>query len=127
VLTLSIRNPRTFWSHIQRAQTTNSPLECEYQANANGNVLNVWVGTYATGELEIQVLLPLSTYPPLSSRAVVSIEDGSEPWLGSVSPKHPMSSPDAFIPVSVITSKTRRDAHPAAADTFPFAPCFHTR
>lgn len=42
--------------------------------------------TYATGELDIHVLLPLITNPPSTSVAVVSILPGSEPWLGSVNP-----------------------------------------
>ena len=35
--------------------------------------------TYATGALEIQVLLPLRMNPPSTSSAVVSIPAGSEP------------------------------------------------
>ena len=55
----------------------------------------------ATGALEIQVFDPLSVYPSLVLTAVVSIEDGSEPWLGSVKPyTHSVSSLlfDAFEP-----------------------------
>jgi len=40
----------------------------------------------ATGALVIQVLLPLITQPSSVCVAVVSIEDGSEPWFGSVKP-----------------------------------------
>ena len=42
--------------------------------------------TSATGALEIHVLLPFRVQPSLVRVAVVSIEDGSEPWFGSVKP-----------------------------------------
>ena len=42
--------------------------------------------TSATGALEIHVLLPFSVHPSFVLVAVVSMEDGSEPWLGSVRP-----------------------------------------
>lgn len=46
----------------------------------------------ATGALEIQVLLPLRTQPSDVLVAVVSIEEGSEPWLGSVRPYYTKSA-----------------------------------
>ena len=42
--------------------------------------------THATGAFDIHVLLPLSTNPPSTSSATVSIPAGSEPWFGSVKP-----------------------------------------
>ena len=49
--------------------------------------------TSAMGELEIQVLAPLRRKPPGTACARVAMLPGSEPWLGSVSPKQPMASP----------------------------------
>src|SRR5262245_66188838 len=37
----------------------------------------------------IHLFVPLSTQPLSVGRARVSIPEGSEPWSGSVSPKHP--------------------------------------
>src|SRR4051812_42993344 len=51
--------------------------------------------TSAIGELEIHVLEPVRLYPPETRFARVCIEPGSEPWLGSVSPKQPIHSPVA--------------------------------
>mmetsp|Transcript_31908 Transcript_31908/g.92696 ORF Transcript_31908/g.92696 Transcript_31908/m.92696 type:complete len:264 (-) Transcript_31908:397-1188(-) len=52
--------------------------------------------TSAMGELVIQFLEPLSTQLPSAwRRARVSIDPGSEPWLGSVRPKQPTSRPAA--------------------------------
>jgi hypothetical protein len=43
------------------------------------------------GELVIHVFAPLSTNDPSAClRARVSMPAGSDPWFGSVSPKHPM-------------------------------------
>src|SRR5690625_2289871 len=53
--------------------------------------------TSAIGELVIQVLVPVSTYPPSTFLARVSMLPGSEPWLGSVSPKQPTHSPEASL------------------------------
>lgn len=44
----------------------------------------------------IHILRPLSTQSLPSRLAYVRIEAGSEPWSGSVSPKHPMTSPEAM-------------------------------
>ncbi len=53
--------------------------------------------TPATDPLVIHILRPLSTQSPPGSRlAYVRMEAGSEPWSGSVSPKHPMTSPAAM-------------------------------
>ncbi len=43
----------------------------------------------------IHIFAPLSTKPPSTFVAVVSIEPGSEPWFGSVSPKQPIISAEA--------------------------------
>ena len=47
----------------------------------------------AMGEFEIHILEPVRLYPPLTALARVTIEPGSEPWLGSVRPKQPIDSP----------------------------------
>lgn len=67
-LTFSIMKPRTLPllpSTTSRAQITK---------------------TSATGALEIHVLLPFNVHPSAVLVAVVSIEDGSDPWFGSVRP-----------------------------------------
>mmetsp|Transcript_18076 Transcript_18076/g.25277 ORF Transcript_18076/g.25277 Transcript_18076/m.25277 type:complete len:249 (+) Transcript_18076:179-925(+) len=51
--------------------------------------------TSAMGELVIQVLEPFRTHLFPFLTALVSMEPGSDPWLGSVRPKHPISSPVA--------------------------------
>src|SRR3954454_548870 len=53
--------------------------------------------TSAIGELEIQVLPPVSDGPPDTFFARVCTEPGSEPWLGSVRPKQPIHSPVASL------------------------------
>ena len=47
----------------------------------------------AIGELVIHILVPVSRNPPGTRSARVAIDPGSEPWSGSVSPKHPTISP----------------------------------
>src|SRR5207244_5031732 len=49
----------------------------------------------AMGELLIHVFAPVRTNPPLAFSARVTMEPGSEPWSGSVSPKQPTISPRA--------------------------------
>jgi hypothetical protein len=44
--------------------------------------------------LVIQSLVPFSTYSLPFLMARVAIEPGSDPWSGSVSPKHPSDCPD---------------------------------
>lgn len=44
------------------------------------------------GAFVIHVFWPLITHPPSFFVAVVSMLDGSEPWFGSVRPKHPRMS-----------------------------------
>eukprot|EP01139_Manchomonas_bermudensis_P019373 Amastigsp_a676681_878.p5 type:complete len:106 gc:universal Amastigsp_a676681_878:725-408(-) len=64
---------------------------------APSSVLAHTTAMSATGEFVIQVLAPVieNRLPPSIALAFVSIEPGSEPWFGSVSPKQPMSSPVA--------------------------------
>ena len=50
----------------------------------------------ATDPLVIQRLVPARTYSDPARRARVSIPPGSEPWSGSVSPKHPIARPAAI-------------------------------
>ena len=52
--------------------------------------------TSAIPPLVIHILVPLSTQSDPSRRALVRIDDGSDPESGSVSPKHPMTSPAAM-------------------------------
>ena len=57
--------------------------------------------TSATEPFVIHILVPSSTQslrssPGVSRRARVRIPPGSDPKSGSVSPKHPISSPDAM-------------------------------
>src|SRR5262245_25289874 len=58
---------------------------------------SVWAQTIATSAIEplvIHILAPLRIQSPEGScLAYVRIEPGSEPWSGSVRPKHPMTSP----------------------------------
>jgi len=49
----------------------------------------------ATGEFVIQVLLPFNMYTSSTILALVSMLAGSDPALGSVRPKAPISSPFA--------------------------------
>jgi hypothetical protein len=61
--------------------------------------LAVVAHTTATSAIEpfvIHILVPLSTQPPRSRRAVVRIPEGSLPESGSVSPKQPIASPAAI-------------------------------
>src|SRR5207244_9989518 len=51
--------------------------------------------TSAMEPLVIQSLVPFRTYASPCRRARVFIEPGSEPWSGSVRPKHPTFSPVA--------------------------------
>src|SRR5262245_40920156 len=53
--------------------------------------------TSAIGELEIHIFEPVRLYPPLTFFARVTIEPGSDPWLGSVRPKQPIHSPLASL------------------------------
>mmetsp|Transcript_44138 Transcript_44138/g.75098 ORF Transcript_44138/g.75098 Transcript_44138/m.75098 type:complete len:294 (+) Transcript_44138:184-1065(+) len=54
------------------------------------------MNTSAMGLLVIQFFEPLNLHDPSAwRRALVSIDPGSEPWFGSVRPKHPTSRPDA--------------------------------
>lgn len=80
--TFSSKNPRTFPSHLQRAQTTKRSLR-DVRKNSSFNESE---HTYATGAFEIHVFAPLRTKPPSTSSATVSIPAGSEPWFGSVNP-----------------------------------------
>ena len=48
------------------------------------------------GAFVIHILAPLRTYASPSWRAMVRMEPGSEPESGSVSPKHPITSPLAM-------------------------------
>ena len=45
----------------------------------------------AIGLLDIQFLEPLRIYPPFTFFALVCIEEGSDPWSGSVKPKQPIN------------------------------------
>ena len=49
------------------------------------------------GALVIHILAPLRMKPPSTGRARVIMLAGSEPWLGSVSPKQPTHSPVASL------------------------------
>src|SRR5215475_4843005 len=51
----------------------------------------------AIGALVIHILAPVSRNPPWTFSARVTIEPGSEPWSGSVSPKQPTISPLASL------------------------------
>ena len=54
------------------------------------------INTSATGAFVIQVLEPLSMYPPVTFLAVDFILPGSEPASGSVRPKQPIKLPLAI-------------------------------
>ena len=58
-------------------------------------VLAQMIETVACDPFVIHILVPFSTQPSLVSRAVVISPPGFEPKSGSVSPKHPISWPDA--------------------------------
>ena len=51
--------------------------------------------TSAMGAFEIHIFEPFSSNPPVTFFAFVVMEAGSEPEFASVSPKHPILSPDA--------------------------------
>ena len=53
------------------------------------------IETVACEPLVIHILAPLSSQPSLVSRAVVIMPPGFEPKSGSVSPKQPISAPEA--------------------------------
>ena len=60
---------------------------------------SVWaqmMATWATDARPIQRLAPLSTQSPPSRRAKVVMPPGSDPAVGSVSPKQPIASPVAI-------------------------------
>ena len=75
--TLSIINPRMRSSHLHFAQIINTSLQHEDLVHTVHQIIQTH--TYATGALEIHVLLPLRMNPPSTSSAVVSIPAGSEP------------------------------------------------
>ncbi len=52
--------------------------------------------TSATVPLVIHILVPFKVQPAVVRRAVVRMAAGSDPASGSVSPKHPISSPAAM-------------------------------
>ena len=58
-------------------------------------VLAQMMDTVACEPLVIHILVPFSTQPSLVSRAVVIMPPGLEPKSGSVSPKQPISWPEA--------------------------------
>src|SRR5690554_4342849 len=51
---------------------------------------NKYVSNRAVG---IQILFPVSRYPPSTFMARLAMLPGSDPWSGSVRPKQPISSP----------------------------------
>ena len=53
--------------------------------------------TSAMGALVIHILAPFMMKPPSTGLARVIMLAGSEPWLGSVSPKQPTHSPVANL------------------------------
>ena len=84
MISLSKTNPFIFLESTSLAHTTN---------------------TLAIGELVIQFLAPFSNQlPSFCYLHVVDILPGSDPTLGSVKPKHPMTSP--FIRSSKYLSLT---------------------
>ena len=60
------------------------------------SVIAQTTATSAMEPLVIHILVPLMTQSPPSPRAVVCIEEGSEPASGSVSPKQPIARPAAI-------------------------------
>ena len=64
-------------------------------ASFTSPVLAQTMETVACEPLVIHILVPFSTQPSLVSRAVVIIPPGFEPKSGSVSPKQPISWPEA--------------------------------
>jgi hypothetical protein len=69
------------------------PLSSTKPRMAPASSLAQTMKTSAIGELVIHILLPESRKPPGAARARVSMLPGSDPWLGSVSPKQPIHSP----------------------------------
>ena len=66
--------------------------------------------TSAIGLLVIHILLPVSTYPPSALFARVAIPPGSDPWFGSVNPKHPIDSPRASFGSFLVDDELERGA-----------------
>ena len=63
----------------------------------SGSVVAHTIATSATDPLVIHIFEPFRIQSPeASTRAVVRIDDGSEPESGSVSPKQPIRSPAAM-------------------------------
>ncbi len=69
---------------VELTVSTMNPLIFPFSPSTTS--LAQMIATSATGALEIQVLDPFNVYPSAVLVAVVSIDEGSEPWLGSVRP-----------------------------------------
>src|SRR5688572_9356738 len=88
-----------FWSFARKplllVGTTNPRIE---RWSLSSLVLAHTIAACAVDQLVIHIFAPLMTQEPsLVSRGMVIMPAGLEPKSGSVSPKQPMSSPDAIF------------------------------
>src|SRR6266513_2901641 len=60
-------------------------------------VLAHTMASWAVEPLVIHILAPFNTQPSFVSFATVIMPAGFDPWSGSVSPKQPITSPDAIF------------------------------